>query len=525
MLATGTFVLRAHMWLYKNLVAIVNHPLSGSLLAGGLLLVVTFIVASLIFPADTWTQNVQAALLYLRPTLVLILALATGFVALSIILADVSKSQKMFWSFSFAVLLAYILFRIYSYLQLSDPYTTADSVAYVGFPSWDEMFSRSNFWSGSRPFVVPFIGTLVGRNLVYFVWVQTAISIFCWSFLAYSLAARFPATVIKVVTLVGVLAFSLGRNILVWDWSIMSESLSLSLIVLLLGLFVRIVNAFSWGKAALVVLVAFLWAFVRDANAWLVLLVSILVLAASVARRLDWKWLFLSGALALVFVLNSISVNSAPVPRWAYPLMHAIIVDIFPNEDAVGYFVERGMPYSEAMSRWPAAFPINLNLSQEADLDGFYHWTSEEGRSVYLGYLLSTLPSSLLVPISAEHFPVRIGTEFNRPYAYEPPLSMPIEHVFYFDLWSGFSRLALAVLLLFALWRAWAGDTVAVVAFASVVLSYPYAFLAWYGDGLSRARHLLPAEVLLRLGCLLLVFVLVGYIAERVFHGKATRLA
>ncbi len=526
LLAAGTFLIRGQAWVHTALFAAVNSRLGGGLLAIGLLLLSAAVIGSLFLPVDTWGQTIQATLLYLRATLFLVLLVAAGIFILALVLADVPVSEKAFLSFSFALLLVYALLRIYNYLQLGDPYTTADSVAYVGFPSWAEMFALSNLWSGSRPFVVPLLGTLVGRDLAYFVWVQTGISILCWSFLAYSLTAQFRATAMKMVVLVGVLAFSLGRHILVWDWSIMSESLSLSLMTLLLGLFARIFKSFSWGKAALVVLVAFLWAFVRDANAWMVLLVSVVVLLVAIARRLDWKWWALSAALALVFIVNSISVNSAPTPRWAYPLMHAIIVDILPNEDAVGYFVERGMPYSEAMSAWPAAFPTNLNLWQEDDFDEFYRWTNEEGRSVYLSYLLSTAPGSLFKPVAPEYFPVRIGTEFNRPYAYNPPLSMQAEGAFYFGLWSGAAKLVFAMLLLFALWRAWVADNaVAVIALTSVALSYPYAFLAWYGDGLSRARHILPAEVLLRFGCLLLVLVLAGYITERLFPRKATWLA
>lgn len=521
LLAAGLFLLRERAWLYDKASAFVDDGLGGCLLAFGLLISSAVVAVGLLFPLGVWAKNTQALLLYLRPTLVLMFFLSIEAATLAIALAKVAKPQKIYWSLAFGVLSAYTLLRIYSYLQLDDPYTTADSAAYTGFSSLAEMLVRANFWSGPRPFVVPLLGTLVGQSLVYFVWVQTAVSLFCWGFLAVSLADQFRSAVMKTAVLASVLAFSLGRHILVWDWSIMSESLSLSLMALLVGLFVRLGESFTWVRAILIVLVSFLWAFTRDANAWVILLASAFILLAFFVRKLDEQWAALSAALMLVFVLNSISVNSAPVPRWSYPLMHAIIVDVLPHDKAVAYFVERGMPFTEEMSGWPAAFPLRLNLAEEDDLDDFYRWTVSGGRSVYLGYLLSTMPGSLLTPMAGEHFPVRIGNEFNRPYAYEPPLPLQVEDVFYFDLWSVTARLLVVALMLFALWRAWSmSNRLAVVAFAMVALSYAYAFLAWYGDGLSRARHLLPAEVLLRLGCLLLVLELASYFSERLFLRK-----
>jgi len=125
------------------------------------------------------------------------------------------------------------------------------------------------FWIGVRPAGVPLLYRLVGAAPEAIGWLQLLASIAAWGVLAWAVlrAARTPLA--GLLSFGVVLAFSLGLDILRWDRIVLSESLSLSLLALVLAAWLWLMEGWSWGKAATLLTVSALWMLARETNTYL----------------------------------------------------------------------------------------------------------------------------------------------------------------------------------------------------------------------------------------------------------------
>ena len=79
---------------------------------------------------------------------------------------------------------------------------------------------------------------------------------------------------LKPLAFIVVLAFTLTRDIYMWDPFLGSESIGLSLTALFLASSIWLLMAWNWRNAALVVLTALLIVFTRDTYAYLLLMIA-----------------------------------------------------------------------------------------------------------------------------------------------------------------------------------------------------------------------------------------------------------
>ncbi|MCW5875906.1 MAG: hypothetical protein KIS85_03400 [Anaerolineales bacterium] len=507
----------AHI-LRKARLALSLYPALGLLL--GLLAAIglTGLLVPFAFPLKVWPQQTQALIEYLRPTLALLAFLNLQVLVLGISWLDAPRKQKLFWGLTLVVGVAYTLIRIFNCLQLEAPYATLDSRQYIGESSWRAMLSPEVFWQGPRPFVLPLLGTLLKQDATLFAWVQTAVSIAAWLFLAIVFSRKLGSLAAQAIALLGLTAFSMGRNIVVWDWTILAESLSLSLMAILVGLWLLVVERLTWPRAIGLLLVSFIWAFTRDINAWLLCLLGLLLLAITILWRPSWKWGVLGVLMLGVFLLNWSSVNSTAWGRWLLPYMHALTFDVLTNEQATQFYIDNGMPASPRILAWPETFPDYGEYLTAEEFEPFRQWLLSGSRTTQIRYLLFNIPESLIQPFDASGagFPVRLGLAFSRPFVYEPILPGPVETFFYFNLWNASGILWLFLALAVVAWlyyRQLHGANLVIL--VATALSYPYAFLSWHGDGLDKPRHLLPADVLLRLGMLLALLLVLDWLITR----------
>ena len=67
---------------------------------------------------------------------------------------------------------------------------------------------------------------------------------------------------------------SLDRHIAGWDVVMLTESISISLMAIFIAAWLWLLRGWSWGKVFSLSLIAFLWAFTRDTNGWILLMLS-----------------------------------------------------------------------------------------------------------------------------------------------------------------------------------------------------------------------------------------------------------
>ena len=102
--------------------------------------------------------------------------------------------------------------------------------ALTGMPLiWQDSagYQQSSLWSGVRPPVAPLLWRVTGTP-TSFVVVQTLIAIVAWCFLAWAAAMVTRSVWPRLLTGAVVLAFASTMPVVLWDRSVLSESLSFS---------------------------------------------------------------------------------------------------------------------------------------------------------------------------------------------------------------------------------------------------------------------------------------------------------
>lgn len=224
---------------------------------------------------------------------------------------------------------------------------------------------------------------------------QNIIAIACWVLLAILAASSVESWLTKALVSFLILAFAFVPQIADWDSILISESLSFSLFALLVGLLLKVIpdgkpcGIGSWIWGLLFFVTAALWVFTRDTNAYFILLTGLLLLITCLVwwfghAHLNAASLLLSFCLIGLFVFHQVTFRHSE--RWLLPFMNNMTANVFPNETAVEWFEEEGMPVSEELLANKGSAEYNHIYEQEE----FLTWARHHGLDTYQKWLLST---------------------------------------------------------------------------------------------------------------------------------------
>jgi len=339
------------------------------------------------------------------------------------------------------------------------------------------------------------------------VWVQLAFSVACWTTLAATFARTLRGSLPGIVAFAIVLLLGSSSDVAGWDGVIMSESISLSLMALLVASWLWLIDRWEWGTVAILTGVALLWAFARDSNAVVLAAAAGLTALAALGRRAP-RGLVVAGLLAACWVASSASANV--YHRWTVPFVNVLGQRILSSLERTAYFGGRGMPVTPALMARSGklAWSDEWAFFRDPALKSFGVWTRHHGRSSYVAFLVAHPASTLLDPLRDLEELVSPDLGHWRPRGHAPMLGG-------FADWVHLGRGTLAGVLI-------AG---ALVAGAIAMTNrqhdrrwlVPLALIVWHGDPAGMDRHAVAIGVQLRLAAwmLLLVFADVGWSAFR----------
>src|SRR5258708_2239224 len=194
--------------------------------------------------------------------------------------------------------------------------------------------ARSPVWSfkflatpDGGPFLFLLLAKLCLRNLRAIVMVQSVASAAAWLFLAHTIASLLRDRWVRTAAFVVTLLVALSPAVLVWNATIATESIAVSLLVVAIALALRIANGSdSRSFVALLVVLAAL-ACTRDTNDVLLITIALVALIVVVVRPSLRR-----RALALlVTCVLAAGINlglAAKAHRWYHPLTETIAVRI-----------------------------------------------------------------------------------------------------------------------------------------------------------------------------------------------------
>lgn len=325
---------------------------------------------------------------------------------------------KLFqWGIPFLLTLFFIAGRIFAYGSMNDSVAANDTESYfeaaaIDFPSiafFEQMRSAtlpliikilnpelryeitkmSEPFFGSEPELAVQSGT---EKLVQF---QTILSLICWIFFTLSLCSRLTHPFSKAV-LSGILyAFAFVPQIADWDSILLSESISFSLFILMMGLFILLLpvimkKTVDYKEILLSILFTFstvLWLFTRDTNAYFIILLSIFFAALTFFqwirnKKLSFITLILAILLTGAFLFQQQTFRKSE--RWLLPFLNNMSANVFPYPGRIAFFEDRGMPVNATILSQTGSAEYN-DLYQQAD---FIRWTKEKGLSTYSAFLV-----------------------------------------------------------------------------------------------------------------------------------------
>jgi hypothetical protein len=171
---------------------------------------------------------------------------------------------------------------------------------------------------------------------------------------------------------------------------LLSESLTLSLLPVLLILGHEFLRSHNPRYLTAMVLTACLLATVKDVGAYFSLSFGAFVFLVTLMRLISWRrgLLYVSVLVAIFgFALFSAEASQGPgmQKRWVFPLLNNIGQRILVDPDRTEEFRIRGMPVDEALLRQRGMFASanDWAMYNDPQLEAFRTWLVAEGRRVY----------------------------------------------------------------------------------------------------------------------------------------------
>jgi hypothetical protein len=389
-----------------------------------------------------------------------------------------------------------------------------DSSAYQRIASLP--FPSSAFFRGTKPWGAPLLYKMLpGETAIAAPLAQLGISIVAWLVLAVAVSRCLSDRRMREVSFAAVLLFSLSSSIGLWDADLLSESLSLSLLALLVAALLTLARRPTLLLGLAAVAAATLWAGTRDTNAYAVLLLA--PLAGAAIWRDGRIRLAVVVAGAFVAAGGTAIAASASTARSELLLVDVVDERVLDEPAARAFFVERGLPVRPNLRRTLfARRSVLTRYEQDPELAKVREWLTRHGGPTYVAYLLEHPQASLVTPL--RKLPSILspnGLDGYTAPGYEPILPRR------FDPGrrpGGTALLLLGVLALgtaaVAALRRRAARTW-LVPIVLLLISVPQALLVWNGEPIEIGRHGLLVGQTARLALLVLALLMADAACRR----------
>jgi hypothetical protein len=415
-----------------------------------------------------------------------------------------------------AALVGWALFTWYLFAQaLAGPVIIwNDSKAYALVAS-KPLWSRA-FWIGQRPPLTPLLIKLVGTGSTLLA-AQAAIAAVAWGILALVVGRLIGRGWRRVVAVWVILAFATALPVTLWNRSMLSESLAISLLALVFACFIGISRRLTWPRVAATAAACLAFAASRDAQVWTIALLGLAVafdaiLIAHRDRRFPTRAVVLAGCLFLVVATTEWGTLSSH--RTRQDVADVLYVRVFPYPGRVAWFAAHGMPEQRQIDKLAAATPTQPGEAKavffapdDAAFAPLQHWVTTKGSGVYLLWLVTHPLYVITEPLHRPERSYNFGNGDLTIYAATTNRDgSPLTLVMWPPLiWVvAMAVLASYLAVLSGVWRDRSWRVVVVLTVIGVLAM----LVAWHGDGQEATRHTIEGSVQVRLG--LWVLVLLG---------------
>jgi len=376
-------------------------------------------------------------------------------------------------------------------------YDTGDYAAAAKLP-----LLSGEFWFCWRSPGYPLLLKAFGDNYSAVSMFQTIFCCTCWLFLAAVMWSVGRSLLFRAIGCLSVIAFALLPEIQLWNSLIITESIFLSSLALLTGLYLIYMQHPSRRIMASIILISIWLITVKDVYAYAFLILIAFLAAAAVFSRFQKNrathaWI----TLGLFFLLPSIlSIHNQNANlRWYSPLLNVIGKRFLPDEKRVADLRNMGAPIDDALLDSADKYSTQLSISED-----FKNWMLSKGKSAYAFYLL-THPGYTIPEIRKHSDTIFAFSNGNIAYFYgsSPQLVNRFTHY----------RLPNRFCIIFSLVcfvSLFAGSCLnrnfvvsSMVPLIMGVIGFVLACLSYFGDSMDMERHCIVPAIQMYLGMML----------------------
>jgi hypothetical protein len=389
-----------------------------------------------------------------------------------------------------------------------------------------EGWLRTDLWAGPRTPAVPALLKLVAGESGDYVALQSTIAVLCWAALAASVWTVVEGRWTRVGAAAAVVALSVTTPVVMWDRSVLSETLGVALLALVAAAGIQLARGLTPLRVAATLGALAAWLATRDSHAIVALvggLAAAVVLAVWLVRPpggaprprrpsdLTRSQRSLAALALGALVLGGLaSAGASHGDRYVYPMRNVMEVRVLPYPERVRWFAAHGMPQADEFlgpdRRAPVVAPGQAPVTYVGDDDPkmrrWLGWVAGDARMTYARWL-------------ATHPVYAVGEPFRQPErtfnnalgdrSFYAPTDLP--RVPLVDLLAPPTIVVLMVAAVAAGW-AFGQRRVSPLLIAGSVLALlavPHGLAAWHSDGMETARHLVVPAMQLRLGVVVMV--------------------
>jgi hypothetical protein len=404
------------------------------------------------------------------------------------------------------------------------PLVWGDTTSYAvvaRHPLWS-----TGFWAGQRPPLVPLLMKAAGAG-TGFTATQSVIAAISWGVLAFTVGRLLPPGWRRVVAVWVMVGFATSTPIVLWNRSVLSESLSLSFLALLVAATIGTARRVTWPRIAAMTVTGLAFAAGRDAQVWTVALLGLVVAVVAgvrAGRNRRFPRRIAALALGLLAAAGLTGWVVAHTGRTDQNVVDVLVVRIFPFPDRVAWFAAHGMPEARAIDQLAAVTqPLSPGTAVVVGFDpsdpafrSLEDWIRSQGQSTYLLWLV-THPGYVIT----EPF-VRPEAAYNYAdgrltfYAATDRVDSPLTSFLWPAWWWLLPMTAVGVVAaaITGSWREHGWQVVMVLGALGVLAM----LIGWQGDGEEVTRHTVEGFAEVRIS--VLVVAVVGVLRASVGPGR-----
>jgi hypothetical protein len=337
-----------------------------------------------------------------------------------------------------------------------------------------------------------------------------------WGILAWTVGRLVGAGWPRVAAGFVVLGFATTLPVVLWNRSELSESLSLSLLALVVAGCIAVSRRPTWPRIAATVVACLGFAATRDAQVWTVGMLALVTLVYALSRLGAGRGLALRAGVLAVSLLGVVALcewGTLSSHRTTPDTADVLFVRIFPYPARVAWFAAHGMPQQHRIDQLAEATVAPQGGVAVVGIDPhdpafrpFERWLRADGDRTYLLWLVTHPGYVVTEPLQR---PERAFNFARGDLLFYAPTTQTLRSPLTTLLWPPLLELLLlsAVSLYLGIvtegWRDRTWWTVVVLTLIGVAAM----LVAWHGDGQEVTRHTIEGFAQVRLGVWILFTV------------------